>query len=105
MKHEMLLLLLLFLALASSCSVPYVQTCALAHVDTNGDGQLSVAELDFFISENPCNARPMPTSGAKVISVCDGNADGQLGASEVQCLSNPGLLALACSICASCEAK
>lgn len=99
-------LLLLLIAVAASCSVSYVQTCALTHVDTNSDGFIDAAEIDYFITENPCNARPMPTSGARVIGVCDRDSDGRLGVADAAhvsgCLTNPGLLALACSICASC---
>lgn len=99
-------LLLFFIALAAACSVSSVQTCALTHVDTNSDGFIDAAEIDYFITENPCNARPMPTSGASVISVCDRDSDGRLGVADAShvsgCLTNPGLLALACSICASC---
>jgi len=104
----MILVLLALLAIGNaSCTISSVITCALTHVDTNHDGFIDASEIDTFIAENPCNARVMRTSGTKVVSMCDRNSDNKLDANDANhgssCLTNTGVLNLACSICESCQ--
>lgn len=100
-------LIILFLALSTACTISDVVTCALTHVDKNHDGFIDVGEIDAFIAENPCNARAMRTSGTKVVSMCDRNSDNKLDSDDANhvnsCLTNAGVLNLACTICESCQ--
>lgn len=91
----------------AACTIDYVVQCAMNHVDTNNDTFIDIQEINTFIAENPCNARTIRTSGTKVIDMCDRNSDSQLDSVDAHhansCLNNPGVLALACSICDACQ--
>ncbi len=102
-------LLVLFLALAQGCTKNDVVTCALTHIDTNGDNQITVAELDHFLMENTCGVQISDVTGTSIMGFCDYNKDGVLTAADdingatMPCLYSEPLRKMICVECAKCD--
>ena len=105
-----LLLALVVVSSAVTCTKEEAVTCILNHVDSNHDNIITVGELDNFIMEHDCDIDTSQASGLSIIEFCDFNKDGVLtGPEDVlgdgkPCLHSLGLRKQVCRLCGECNA-
>lgn len=84
-----------------------LQACVFAHVDTNLDGNVTVAELDHFLMYDPCDARPTRVTGMAVMNRCDKDGDGVISEADFthaqSCGNIAGMVRVGCRICNKCN--
>lgn len=120
-----LLLLLLVLVAAKSCTKDFVVSCLLDFADTNKDAKLSSGEIDGLLRSNSCmsaslrsdgdlgeeiaqfNRKRSVVHGDLIIMLCDLNRDGYLSASDYDerrgCASHPSFRTQLCDRCNRCR--